>query len=370
MNPFKYGRVVSGDNYCPRPGLAAQFQKLVAAGRNVVVQGERRMGKTSFVCESVRAMTGARLLYVDLFCVKTLSEFCRRAAVALAETSQQESFLRRLVKGLASLRPQLALDPASGSPTLTLDLKAANSVSSVEEVMAMVADCGQDGKLCVVFDEFQDLLDVPGADALLARLRAKIQFMEKTAVVFLGSVRNRMDEVFSSPGSPFYKSAAAFSVGAIPPEDFVPFLIGRFAAGRRRVDAATVASIVQLADGVSGDAQELCETAWLATEDGAAIDEAAVRAGLETVFSREMQTFAALTGKLTATQTAVLRGLAADGQAKVYGGDFLEKAGIKNVGTVTRALKRLVDDNLLYEYDGRWRFCNPFLREWLRRSRG
>lgn len=370
MNPFKYGRVVSGENYCPRPALTAQLQKLVVAGQNVVVQGERRMGKTSFVCESVRGLAGTRLLYVDLFCVKTLAEFCRRAVMALAELGQQESFLRRVAKAIASLRPQLALDPATGAPTLTLDLKAANSVASVEEVMAMIADHGRDGGLCVVFDEFQDLLDVPEADTLLARLRAKIQFMEGTAVVFLGSVRNQMRDIFSSPQSPFYKSAAEFSVGAIPVDDFVPFLIDRFAAGHRRADAATVGRIVALADGISGDAQELCETAWLATEDGATIDEAAVRAGLEMVFAREMQSFAAMSGKLTATQTAVLAGLAADGQAKVYSGEFLEKAGIKNVGTVTRALKRLESDNLIYEYDGRWRFANPFFREWLRRSRG
>ena len=45
MAPFKYGMIVDGENYCPRPELARQFSKLVAAGLNVVVQGERRMGK-------------------------------------------------------------------------------------------------------------------------------------------------------------------------------------------------------------------------------------------------------------------------------------------------------------------------------------
>lgn len=50
---FKYGMVVDGENYCPRPELARQFSKLVESGLNVVVQGERRMGKTSFVCEAI-----------------------------------------------------------------------------------------------------------------------------------------------------------------------------------------------------------------------------------------------------------------------------------------------------------------------------
>ena len=47
MAPFKYGMVVDGENYCPRTELARQSSKLIEAGLNVVVQGERRIGKTS-----------------------------------------------------------------------------------------------------------------------------------------------------------------------------------------------------------------------------------------------------------------------------------------------------------------------------------
>ena len=53
---FKYGMVVDCENYCQRPVLARQFSKLVEVGLNVVVQGERRMGKTSFVYETVSTM--------------------------------------------------------------------------------------------------------------------------------------------------------------------------------------------------------------------------------------------------------------------------------------------------------------------------
>ena len=70
MSPFKYGMIVGGDHYCPRPELARQFIKLVESGQNVVVQGERRMGKTSFVCETIRRRRGMRLYYVDQLCCR------------------------------------------------------------------------------------------------------------------------------------------------------------------------------------------------------------------------------------------------------------------------------------------------------------
>ena len=65
-NPFKYGCVVSGENFCERPELAEKLAGFVRSGQNVVIQGERRMGKTSLVRETIGRMRGIRLVYVDL----------------------------------------------------------------------------------------------------------------------------------------------------------------------------------------------------------------------------------------------------------------------------------------------------------------
>ena len=58
MNPFKYGETVNGENFCRRPELSRTLRGYVEAGQNVVIQGERRMGKTSLVLETVRGMKG------------------------------------------------------------------------------------------------------------------------------------------------------------------------------------------------------------------------------------------------------------------------------------------------------------------------
>ena len=60
MNPFKYGETVNGENFCRRPELSRTLRGYVEAGQNVVIQGERRMGKTSLVLETVRGMKGMR----------------------------------------------------------------------------------------------------------------------------------------------------------------------------------------------------------------------------------------------------------------------------------------------------------------------
>ena len=112
--------------------------------------------------------------------------------------------------------------------------------------------------------------------------------------------------------------------------------------------------------------QELCETIWLATDTGDAIGDAEINAGLRLVFAREEKAFGPTLSRLTSIQAAVLKGLARSANIKPFSGEFMSECGIRNVGTVTRALSRLSSDEIIYEYAGTWHFTNPFFREWLK----
>ncbi|MBR4611359.1 MAG: hypothetical protein IKO40_01455 [Kiritimatiellae bacterium] len=46
----------------------------------------------------------------------------------------------------------------------------------------------------------------------------------------------------------------------------------------------------------------------------------------------------------------------------------METNGVKNASSVSKALKRLVGDEILYEFGGEYRFENPFFREWMLRQ--
>ena len=366
MNPFKYGCVVAGENYCRRPELQRQLAELVKSGQNVVVQGPRRMGKTSLVVETVKSLRGITLLYVDLFSVRSVGEFCRKVVSATAKCGKR-SFLERTAELVKGLRPVFSVDRDTGAPTISVDVKSARSVESIEEVMDMIASHSSSKRLCVVFDEFQDILDLPEADAVLATLRSKIQFLPDTPFIYLGSVRNRMRDIFDSPGSPFFKSAISFGVDRIDETAMTDFLIGRFKAGNRSIDRETVGEILKAAGHISGDVQELCETTWLVTSDWQEISGADVAKGLDAVFARESRAFISTYGRLTTVQASVLKGLAEPNHCKLFSGEFMETYGIRNVGSISKALKRLVADEIIYEFGGDYLFENPFFREWVRR---
>ncbi len=326
------------------------------------------MGKTSLVCETVRKAKGLKLLYVDLFGIRSVSDFCRKVTASVSTLNRRQSFLSRVASLLRRLRPTLTIDSFTGLPTLSVDISASEKSNSLEVILEMIAVVAKENRLCVVFDEFQDMLNVEDAEGVLATMRGKIQFQADTPYVFLGSIRNRMSEMFTSPRSPFYKSAALFDIGRIDDQDFMEFLVRRCKTGKRTVGQGVLGKIFDLADRVSGDVQELCDALWATTNEGATITEEDIPRALELVFARESKAYIPAYSKLTDIQSRVLRGIAKHGGEKVLSGSFLKAVDVPNAGSVRKSVLRLMDLDLLYEYENRYRFVNPFFAEWIRRN--
>ena len=114
MNPFKYGQVVSGEDFCPRPGLLKSLIGFVRSGQNAVIQGERRMGKTSLIYEALRQLKVFHSVYVDLLEIKTADDLCKRMVRAIASAEEQGGMIEKLLQSLAQLRPSLSVDPFTG----------------------------------------------------------------------------------------------------------------------------------------------------------------------------------------------------------------------------------------------------------------
>jgi AAA+ ATPase superfamily predicted ATPase len=199
MNAFKYGCSVDGENFCARPDLSKSLSTYVESGQNLVIQGERRIGKTSLVKETVSSMRGWSMLYADFMGVKSVTDVCNRVADALARFDSSDSFMRRIFAALVHLRPVATVDAMTGLPTISVDARASAAPSSVNTVMNAVEAHVKGRKACVVFDEFQDILDVkdgehPLSGAFLeearltntATVRRSLTSLERTGLVYPG----------------------------------------------------------------------------------------------------------------------------------------------------------------------------------------
>lgn len=365
MNPFKYGRVVSAEDFCPRPKLLKQLTGFIKSGQNVVLQGERRMGKTSLLYETVRQLRRYRLLYVDLLEIKTADDLCKRMVKALISMEQQAGLLERVLKSLSQLRPVVSVDPLTGQPSVSVDAGVRLRPDSLDGILDLIRESHKRAHLVVAFDEFQDILNLTDSKETLAVLRSKIQFHKDIPYIFAGSVRNQMNAIFTDPESAFFKSAIAVDVGPLDREAFAGFLADKFALGKRVVDQGAMARVIEIAENVPGDAQELCEAMWETTADRDTIREARIGPALELIYTRESKGYEAALVQLTGQQLKCLVGLARLGGKAPLSAVFIKGVGIIGPASIKKALNRLVQLKIIYRHQGEYKFVNPFFKAWL-----
>lgn len=368
MKPFEYGCVVKGDVFCPRPEIESVLTANMESGQNTVVVGERRMGKTSLIMSAFSKTRKCRLLYVDLLNIRTIADFCDRVASATARMGRGQSFLQKTLSFLARLRPTLSMDPHSGMPVVSVDSRLAEHESSFEDIVAMIEKFSGKERIVVVLDEFQEILKLDNPEQALATLRSNIQFLSETCFVFSGSVRRDMVRIFTDYRSPFYKSTATLNVGPIEDERFISFLRDRFAVGGRVTSKGFLLNVLDVANRISGDVQQLCD-AILSESDGKnELTEADLKNGIERILKQESSAFEVQTESLTRYQMKALLAVARYGGRHLFSIDFIERAGLSSAPNAKRALDALVNRGILYCHEKEYKVFNPFLREWLTRS--
>jgi len=250
-------------------------------------------------------------------------------------------------------------------PIVSFDASVELRADSIQEVLDLIESISKKKSFAVVFDEFQDILKINDADEAIALLRSKIQFHNNIAYVFVGSMRHKMDEIFTSPNSAFFKSAIPLTVDPMPYEEFSKFLVKKFEKGGRKVFKETLKQVFEMANSITGDIQQLCEALWEVTPKGNAISSDKLKVAIELIFSREQKSYETFLSLLTDFQLKCLTALAKQGGKRVYSIDFVKAVGHHSSASVNRAITRMININILFKSGKEIRFVNPFFKAWL-----
>ena len=365
MNPFKYGTIVSGKDFCGRKTLLKQIIGYIESSQHIVILGERRVGKSSVVYEAVLKCNGERLLYVDLLGIKSIDALCRRILRAIVVLEQKTGWFDKIIKTLSYLRPSISVDPITSMPSVSFDASVEMKANSIPEVLTLIESLGKKRPVVVVFDEFQDILNLEDSHEALAILRSKIQFQGDIPYIFVGSIRHKMDDIFTHHDSPFFKSAIPLTVDSLSYEEFSEFLKKKFTTGQRRIDDEVLEKVFKIANNIPGDIQQLCEALYEVTSRKDIISLIKLKNALELIFAREQKSYENYISLLTNIQLKCLMAIAKEGGKRVFSIAFMKSSGFNNPSSVRRAITRLTRLNILFETSGEYRFINPFFRAWL-----
>ncbi len=360
MNPFRYGKIVTGEFYCPRPE-DIRLKNAFSGGRNVALIGRRRVGKSSSIHNVVSAMRPRHtLVYFDFYQVRGVDDMVQRMLRALP--SQTFDWLRDFARGLTRLRPKLELDPTTGTPSIGIGSEAVLDEQTLEDLLIQL---GKMRNTVIAFDEFQDVAIMKTGEGVLARMRSVIQQQLDSLYVFSGSSRKMMTALFENSTQPFFQAAEKLEIGPIPTKKFTNWIVKRFQT--RTIHKETAASIVEEFEGIPGDIQRFCAALWDVSLPGKPINAAEhLPLAKDYVLESHSSTYNNIFYRYTVKQRQVLIALAKLGTKSPHSSEFLKKAAVSSQVS-QKAIKRLLSDAILSRDEDGLFFDDQFFAAWIRR---
>lgn len=215
-NPFDYHRPVEPERFLDRVQQRADLERLLSDGRNVLVYGPRRRGKTSLVLYVLSRLDSVGI-YVDATRMQSPGDLGAKVLKQLAGTGLARG--KRFRKWLVDKADGLAVDVTVGKAGVTFTLRRDHAHhEALLDALEFLEEVGRghDARFTVCLDEFQVVMEDPG---LVAALRSVVQHQRRVNYVLSGSEPSVLQALNQDRQSPFYKQLTEFAVQGITIRD-------------------------------------------------------------------------------------------------------------------------------------------------------
>lgn len=372
-NPFSFGALAPDDSFADREGELAELASDIRNGQDVVVFAPRRCGKSSLVWHAAHALAGEQVLVAQVDLMTTPTKESLAAALAKSIHEQIASPLERVrEKALApfrglSVQPRIDVNPDDGSFSFSFGIaqRPAEIDATLARLLELPAELGsaRGRRAALVMDEFQEIVDIdPGLPKLL---RSVFQRQPEVAHVYLGSKHHIMERIFNDANEPFWRSAKSIELGNIPAEPFTAFIAERFRTSGRDVESGVISELLRRTGGHPYATQEFCYALWEQTAPEETASGGNLVSALGAVLRSEHAHFSLLWSGASAMQKQVLQALAREA-GHPFSAPYRDRHDLPAATNVQKALRALVQRELVSGEAGAYRITEPFLAEWLR----
>jgi len=263
---------------------------------------------------------------------------------------------------LKSCRPAFTFDELTGAPKVTIDIAPSSEETTLKEIFDYLQS--SDKRCYIAIDEFQQIAEYPekGVEALL---RSYIQFIPNINFVFAGSKQHVMQEMFLSAKRPFYQSTQTLSIDRIDKAEYFHFAAEFFKQQDRELDKLTFNYLYDEFNGHTWYIQVLLNRLYGYSEP---IDIQLVNYAIEEVVAESTYTYENLLAAYTATSVKLLNAVAkAKCVKEINAGEFIAGYKLKAASSVNSALKKLINNELIYKSAAGYIVYDRFMAIWLSR---
>ncbi len=333
--------------FCDRERETRSVIENIRGGMSTTLISIRRIGKTGLIKHVQNQIEdGMNCIYLDILPTENMLDFLNSLATSIVNSIPEKStFGTKVWNFLKSLRPVISFDSLSGDPTISFNIHEDQSKLQIENLFSFLEK--QDKKTLFAIDEFQQILKYTETNTE-AWLRSIIQQLKNVVFIFSGSQQHLMNEMFSNPSRPFFRSTQFLKLEKIEFEQYHAFIHEKFQENKRKISSKTITEILDWANLHTYYVQLLCNRVYINYKNKNSSEfwrEEALR-----ILKEQEYVFFSYRDVLTKQQWNLLRSIALEkNPSELTSKDFIQDHKLGSPSTVRRSLSSLLSKELIYK---------------------
>lgn len=354
LNPFEFGRELGPGELIDREAELGEVVATLRGGGKLFLIGPRRFGKTSIhnVAAQLARQDGVAVLRYNVEAFPELDHLIARlvADTASAMAGPVERVAQSVSRLFQRLRPTVTYSPLDQTWSASIGVephpdKVPRLVEALDALEAAAAESAH--PVGLILDEIQHLL-IPSGSAGEQQLRAAVQQHRHVGYVFAGSDTRFLTAMTTDAARPFYRLGSVRVLGPIPRAAFLEFLAAGFAPLRLTVAAGALDAILDAAEEVPYNVQQLASYIWTkaATGEVTALTRESVATLRDELAARLDPLYSAVWVALTASQRKALQAAVQERGAGLYRREVLRCYDL-TASAMKKAVDALLNRNIL-----------------------
>jgi AAA+ ATPase superfamily predicted ATPase len=371
-NPFKFGKIVKGDEFCNRKQEIDELKQYITNGYSVWLYSPRRYGKSSLIYRVFSELESVKLVYMDLYNVFSTDDFCRKYSKLLAHElfdwkDDIKAITKKMKQYFKGLNPKISFDE-TGTPSFSLEMTRISETSDIETILNMpgIIAREKDQPICIAFDEFQEIQRID--PFLINWMRSVFQNQENVSYIFLGSKQSLMENIFSSINSPFYEFAVKMNIEPISYNNLFDFIKLKFNQQGIFILDKTINDILQVSE---------CHPHF--TQYFASVVFDTIRSGedqktenfkslwINKIINSQSMIFQNIYDQLKNNQRRILLLLSTMEKSNgLFSEHTRNKYQLPTSSSINTILNALIKKDLIHKTDKTYKINNPVFKAWLK----
>lgn len=368
-NPFPISGYIGPEFFCDREKESNAIMDALYNGRNVTLVAPRRMGKTGLIKHVFYKLKEERqdvvTLYMDIFSTQNLNDFVRLFASSILGQldSAPQKALSRINMFLKSCHPSITFDEFTGIPKVTIDISPLQEERTLKEVFEYLKS--SEKRCYIAIDEFQQITEYPetGVEALL---RSYMQFLPNVSFIFSGSKQHVMQQIFFSAKKPFYQSTQILTIDSIDRNEYYAFAKNFFSDKNIDFPKDVFDFVYDKFDGHTWYIQNVLNRLYGYKEN---VNQQLVDYVIAEIVNEYTYAYENLLSAYSSGSVKLLKAIAKEGCVQeINSGEFISKYRLKAASSVNTALKKLLNNEIVYKTSQGYIVYDRFMNEWLRKQ--